>query len=253
MLRAEHVSKYYRNGRRRTAAVQDVSIAVEPGEFVALIGESGCGKSTLARLLTGILIPDEGAVILDGRQISPAARKKDKRIAAAVQLVLQHGKSALDPRFSVEKSIAEPLEMLTSLSKQEIREKTAGLMRRLGLESELAGRKPRTLSGGQQKRVCLARALATEPQYLVFDEVVSGLDVLVRKQVLELIREIRKQSGAGCVFITHDMDVALFLADRIAVMKDGRIVEDRKYTGDPACFTHPYTRELLEKRDPFAP
>ena len=248
MLCAEHISKYYTNGRHKTFALKDVCLSLDKGESVAVVGESGSGKSTLARLLTGITAPDEGDILLNGKSIVPPARKKDKSICAAIQLVIQDGKSALDSRFTVYKSIAEPFENLSSLSKAGIKEKVFSLMERLELEPELEKRRPGQLSGGQQKRVCIARALATEPDYILFDEAVSGLDVLIRRKVLDLIREIHKESGSAFVMITHDIEVALYMADRIVVMQKGQITEDCRKTEGTFRFTHPYTNLLLEKR-----
>ena len=252
MLCAEHVSKYYTSGRHKIFALKDVSLSLEKGESIAVVGESGSGKSTLARLLTGITAPDEGDILLNGKSIVPPARKKDKSICAAIQLVLQDGKSALDPRFTVYKSIAEPLDNLSSLSKAGIKEKVFSLMERLELGPELEKRRSGQLSGGQQKRVCIARALATEPDYILFDEAVSGLDVLIRRKVLDLMREIHKESGSASVMITHDIEVALYLADRIVVMQKGQITEDCRKTSGTFSFAHPYTKLLLEKMQPFS-
>ncbi len=251
MLEALQVSKIYKTARHRTTAVDRVSLKLERGEFLALVGESGSGKTTLARMLAGIVAPGEGQILLDGRSIAPPARRKDKRICAAVQMVLQDGKSALDPRYTVFRSIAEPLRNLTDLTETQIRETVRSLMERLELEPSLEDRRAHELSGGQQKRVCIARALAPGPDYLFYDEAVSGLDVLIKKSVLRLIRELHEERGDCSVLITHDMDAALYLADRIAVMQNGEIVEDRPYRGDPSCFTHPYTISLLRKMDPY--
>ncbi len=125
-------------------------------------------------------------------------------------------------------------------------------MERVELPEELRKRRAAELSGGQQKRVCIARALATSPRYLIFDEATGGLDVLVKEKILALIRDVHARSGAATLMITHDMDVALYMADRIAVMRSGEIVENRRYTGDPSCLTHPYSRLLLQKMDPFS-
>ena len=167
-------------------------------------------------------------------------------------MVLQDGKSALDPRFTVYRSIAEPIRNLLRLPKREEEALVASLMERVELAPELLKRRASELSGGQQKRVCIARALATSPRYLIFDEATGGLDVLVKEKILALIRAVHTQSGVSTLMITHDMDVALYMADRIAVMKDGEILENRRYTGDPGCLTHPYSRLLLEKMDPYA-
>ncbi len=251
MLIAEHVSKTYGNGFRAVPALKDATLSMTPGELCVVVGESGSGKTTLARIMAGIMTPTEGGVFLDGKSIAPPARKKDRSICAGIQMVLQDGKSALDPRYSVYRSIAEPIQNLLRLSKKKERELVFSLMERMELPSDLADRVPSELSGGQQKRVCIARALATGPRYLIFDEAVSGLDVLLREKILTLIRDVHKQTGAATLMITHDMDVAMYMADRIVVMQKGQIIEDRLYTGDPGCLTHPYSRRLLKAMDPF--
>ncbi len=252
MLIAEHVTKTYQAGGIETLAVKDASLTLTPGELTVLVGESGSGKTTLCRLLAGIAAPSAGAILLDGRSIAPPARRKDRTLCAAIQMVLQDGKSALDPRFTVYRSIAEPIRNLLRLPKREEEALVASLMERVELAPELLKRRASELSGGQQKRVCIARALATSPRYLIFDEATGGLDVLVKEKILALIRVVHTQSGVSTLMITHDMDVALYMADRIAVMKDGEILENRRYTGDPGCLTHPYSRLLLEKMDPYA-
>ncbi len=250
MLIAEHVTKIYGQGKHAAYAVKDASLQLAPGELTVLVGESGSGKTTLSRMIAGIISPTEGTVMLDGKSIAPPARRKDKQICAKIQMVLQDGKSALDPRFSVYRSIAEPIRNLLCLSRQEERELVFSLMESVELSVDLADRIPAELSGGQQKRVGIARALATSPEYLVFDEVTSGLDVLLKEKILRLIRELHQKSGAATLMITHDMDVALYMADRIIVMQNGEIVENRQYTGDIACLTHPYSRLLLRAMSP---
>ncbi len=247
MLEAKCLSKRYEKGASSGAqyAVKQVNFSLEDGSFCALVGESGSGKSTLARLLCGVLPPTEGSILLDGAPISCKQFYRNPQLRSKIQMVLQDGKSALDPRFSVYRSIAEPLRNLKHLSGAEERERVYGLMEELELPVTLAQRKAYELSGGQQKRVCIARALAAEPEIIIFDEAVSGLDVLLQKNVLDLLKRLHAQFSMSCLFITHDMDAALYLADRVMVMQNGVIVEDRHFSGDADCFTHPYSRLLL--------
>lgn len=252
MLIAEHVTKTYRNGKSETTAVKDASLSLIPGELTVLVGQSGCGKTTLSRILAGIIPPTSGSVLLDGQSVVPPARRKNRQLNAEIQVVLQDAGSALDPHFSVYRSIAEPIRNLLHLSKAEEKARVTSLMERLRLPSTLADRRPGELSGGQLKRVCIARALATAPRYLIFDEATSGLDVLVKETILDLIRELHRETGAATLMITHDMDAALYMADRIAVMLRGEIVENRPYTGDPGCLKHPWSRRLLEQMEPYA-
>ncbi len=252
MLIAEHVTKIYGQGSSAVCAVKDACLQLVPGELTVLVGESGSGKTTLSRMLAGIISPTEGTVMLDGKSIAPPARKKDKDLCAKIQMVLQDGKSALDPRFSVYRSIAEPIRNLLQMSKQDERDLVFSLMESVELPADLADRTPAELSGGQQKRVGIARALAPSPGYLIFDEVTSGLDVLLKEKILSLIRRLHQKSGAATMMITHDMDVALYMADRILVMQNGEIVENRRYTGDSGCLTHPYSRLLLQEMNPIS-
>lgn len=227
-------------------AVKNVDIALNRGEFCVLVGESGSGKSTLARMLTGLIPPTSGDVLLDGQSILSRRNKRDKTICSRIQLVLQDGKSALDPRMSIYNCIAEPIRNLTHMTKQDEKFRIFDLMDQMELPRKLLARKPAELSGGQQKRVCIARALAAQPEIIIFDEAVSGLDVIVRKNILDLLLDMHTQQNITYLFITHDMDVALYLADTVLVMKDGEIVERVWYKGDPSYFAHPYSKLLLD-------
>jgi nickel transport system ATP-binding protein len=234
----------------RLTAVNGVSLTLRKGDFCALVGESGSGKSTLARMLLGMIPPTSGDVLLDGKSIVQSGKRRNNTIFARIQLVLQDGKSALDPRMTIYQSIAEPIHNLTACPKAEIRGRVETLMEEMDLDPALLQRRPSELSGGQQKRVCIARALAAEPEIIIFDEAVSGLDVLVQKNILNLLKRLHSERNVAYLLITHNMDVALYLADYIWVMKDGEIVERVHYTGDTACFHHSYSRLLLKAMTP---
>lgn len=224
---------------------------IQNGSFCALVGESGSGKSTLAQLMCGLLVPSSGEVLFEGKNISLCRGKQKQVLRSKIQLILQDGKGAMDPRFTVYQIIAEPIRNFRKLSKKEEEREINDLLTMMELPEEIKLRKAHELSGGQQKRVCIARALAAQPDVLIFDEAVSGLDVLVRKHILDLLKRLHQERKMTCFFITHDLDVALYLADRVMVMRCGKIIEDRTFHGSTDCFTHPYTKLLLHSIAPY--
>ena len=232
MLEVKNVSKQYR-GEDKLLFVSDVSLSMADHRIYALVGESGCGKSTLSRLILGLESPSSGQILLDGKPISRKRKNNRKETAKAIQLVLQDGKSALDPHFTVYQVIAEPLRNLLALPKDKERSRVYELLDRMELSKESAAKKTGELSGGQQKRIGIARALAASPRYIVFDESISGLDVILRKNIFYL-------------FITHEIDAALYLADEIHVMQNGKLIESRRWCGNLDVFKNPYTKQLLQ-------
>lgn len=249
MLMAKQLSKEYtvqQSGKKtRFHAVNSVSLTLKDSERYALVGESGSGKTTLARLLAGIMTPTQGSVLLDDQELFSI--KNRRNVYRKIQIVFQDAESSLNPQMTVYNLIAEPLRNLLKLSREEERDRVNALMRRMDLSPELYRRKPRELSGGQQKRVSIARAVGVKPEIIIFDEAFSGLDVIVRKDILELLHELHKEMGCTYLMITHDIDVALYSADTIFVMKDGEIVECAEYRGNLDCFKHKYSRLLLQK------
>lgn len=155
------------------------------------------------------------------------------------------GKSALDPRFTVYQAIAEPIRNLLNIPKEKERARIFELLDRMGMPKETANKKTGELSGGQQKRVGIARALAVSPRYIVFDESISGLDVILRKSILELLKRVQEEEQCCYLFITHEIDAALYLADEIHVMQNGKLIESRQWNGDLKIFQNPYTKQLL--------
>lgn len=247
MLELKNVSKQYRGeGKLLCDAVADVSLSLEDHRIYALVGESGCGKSTLSRLILGLESPSSGQILLDGKPVSRRGAKRRKETAKTIQLVLQDGKSALDPHFTVYQAIAEPIRNLIRLSKEKERARIFELLDCMGLPEETAKRKTGELSGGQQKRVGIARALAVSPRYIVFDESISGLDVILRKKILKLLKSVQAKQQCSYLFITHEIDAALYLADEIHVMQDGKLIESCLWNGNPDVFQNPYTKQLLQ-------
>jgi ABC-type glutathione transport system ATPase component len=240
VIRLEAVSKRFLAGppwrRRAVDALHPVSFAVSPGETVAVVGESGSGKTTLARLCLGLLGPTQGTLFFEGAPLRPGARRLRGRLAA----VLQNPASSLNPRMTIAAAIAEPMRIGRCLE----RGRVGQLLGQVGLSETFGRRLPHELSGGQQQRVAIARALGTSPRLVVFDEAVSALDVSVQAQILNLIRDLRDQTGFACLFITHDVAVARYVADRAIVMRAGRIEDEIDKAGLYGAASHAYTRRL---------
>ena len=246
-LTVQNITKTYSSRdkkQNKLNALNDVSFTVNSGEFCAIVGESGSGKSTLSQIITGLIPATSGKVFFNDTELAKSNAERRKELFQNVQLVLQDGKSALDPQFTVYDCIAEPIRNLCRMSRENEKKRVSELIRQMELSDNILQRKPHELSGGQQKRVCIARALAVNPEIIIFDEAISGLDVILRKNILDLLKRIHKENGCTMLFITHDMDVALYMASRIIVMKDGRIAEDTKCNGKPDCLTHPYSKML---------
>jgi peptide/nickel transport system ATP-binding protein len=227
-------------------AVDGVSFTLHEGETLGVVGESGCGKSTLARAVLKLLPKTAGRVVWLGRDLDEAAQTDLRSLREDFQIVFQDPLASLDPRMPVGQSIAEPLKALEpGLSRQRIREKVRAIMGRVGLDPAWINRYPHELSGGQNQRVGLARAMIVEPKMLVCDEAVSALDVTIQAQIIELIRGLQAEAGLSLIFISHDLSVVRRLSHRVMVLYLGRVVElapAAALYGDPR---HPYTRALL--------
>ncbi|MDE0057393.1 MAG: ATP-binding cassette domain-containing protein [Defluviicoccus sp.] len=223
-------------------AVDDVSFSVREGEVLAIVGESGCGKTTLARMLLGLLAPSGGSIRFAGRPMRQVGRT---HIAARVQPVFQDPYSSLNPRKTLGRIVGLPLAVHRIGSEPERRSRVAEIMELVGLPAHLVHAYPNQLSGGQRQRVAIARALAIRPAIVVFDEPTSALDVSVQAQILNLLLELRQSLNLTYVFISHDLAVVEHIADRVAVMYLGRLVE---LGGTAEIFDsprHPYTETLL--------
>lgn len=241
------VIKRYGTGAHPVVAVDGVDLEVIPGEMLAIVGESGSGKSTLARLMTGLENPTAGDVRFKGAPLESGSLAWRRAFARQVQLVFQSASYALNPLKTVRAAIEVPLKV-AGMSSAERMDRVRELLEMVELKpaSEYVDRYPRQLSGGQRQRVVIARAMALRPEVLVADEPVSSLDVSVRNQILNLLLDLENQYHFTLVLITHDLGVARGMADRIAVMKSGRIVELGEAERLFAHPQHPYTRALLE-------
>ncbi|MEN3167048.1 ABC transporter ATP-binding protein [Gluconobacter sp. OJB] len=243
LLEAKNLSKHYRLARGETLrAVSDVSLAVHRGEALALVGESGCGKSTLGRTLIGLGAPSSGEVFFEGERISGLSDRALRRWRPRMQMVFQDSSSTFNPRRTIGDTLAEPMRIH---GRAGIAERIATLLEQVGLSSSVLSRYPHEFSGGQRQRLNIARALMLGPELLVADEPTSALDVSVQAQIVNLLRELRNSLGVACVFISHDLAVVRQMADRIAVMYLGRIVEEGDVLAVLEASAHPYTRALL--------
>jgi peptide/nickel transport system ATP-binding protein len=244
LLELRNLAKVYPHSEVR--AVDAVSLDIHSGETLGLVGESGSGKSTLGRLILRLIEPTAGSILFDGRDLLSASRTEMRRLRRDMQIIFQDPFASLDPRFTVEQIIAEPLIIHGTASDGAVRARVAELLRAVGLDESALRRYPHEFSGGQRQRIGIARALALRPKFIVCDEPVSALDVSVGAQIVNLLAQLQRDFGLTYLFISHSMPVVRYLSTRIAVMYRGQIVEvgpAEQITDRPQ---HPYTKSLLE-------
>jgi oligopeptide/dipeptide ABC transporter ATP-binding protein len=249
ILEARGVWKSYRGERRgekrRRPALIDTSIALRRGEILGVVGESGSGKTTLARCLALLVRPDQGTILCEGEDLTALSNRDLRHRRRRIQTVFQDPFSSLNPRISVGDAIGEVLAVHHLVPAHGIDARIAELLNLVGLPRSSVTRYPKDFSGGQRQRICIARALAAQPDVIIADEPFSALDVSIRAQIINLLLELRDALGLSMVFIGHDLFVVHFLANRIAVMLGGQIIEILPPSATLAAAMHPYTRELI--------
>ena len=247
LLRVNHLKKYFKTHSGELHAVDDVTLGIEEGTTLGVVGESGCGKSTLSRAILGLVRPTKGEIFFDGRCIRGASAGKMTRreCARKIQVVFQDPLASLNPRHTVREILTEGMLYHGLCDKENARDKAASLLVRVGLPTHILDRYPHEFSGGERQRLCIARAVALEPELLICDEAVSALDLSIRAQILDLLMELKKNMGLSILFISHDIGVVQHVSDRVIVMNRGRIVESgdcSEVLGNPR---DEYTRALI--------
>ncbi|MFA1737641.1 ABC transporter ATP-binding protein [Lysinibacillus fusiformis] len=231
--------------RQQVSAVIDVSFEIEEGTTFSLVGESGCGKSTTGRLITRLIEPSSGSIVVDGKEVATAKQSELKHLRQTVQMIFQDPYASLNPRMKVKELVGEPLEIHTKLSKAEREKLVLEMLEVVGLSADHADRYAHEFSGGQRQRLGIARALITKPKIIIADEPVSALDVSIQSQILNLLKRLQQEYKISYLFISHDLSVVEHISHYIGVMYLGTIVEvGKKETifNDPK---HPYTQALI--------
>ena len=247
VLRLENISKTFVKGKLRKEVLKDVSLEINSGEILGLIGESGSGKSTIANIVTGFETPDSGSIFFQGKKTEYGKKQLKsnmKRSYTDIQMVFQNPESSFAPGFKVMESVIEGIRYIKK--GEDHRKKASELLSLVGIDEELYEKKCRDLSGGQCQRVAIARALISEPRLIIHDEITSALDVQSQARVLNLLYDLKMNKNMGMLFISHDIAVVSSICERVAVLKDGRVVETGytdKIINSPG---NEYTRQLID-------
>jgi peptide/nickel transport system ATP-binding protein/oligopeptide transport system ATP-binding protein len=254
MVEVQNLKKFFTIGgggfrkKYTIKAVDDVSFHITEREILGLVGESGCGKTTCGKIILRILNPSSGKIVFEGHDITSISQKEMARFRKQMMIIYQDPFGSLDPRMKIGSTIAEPMEVHHMFSKEENEQKEnriVELMETVGLTPDQINRYPHEFSGGQRQRIGIARALATNPKFIVADEPVSALDVSIQAQIINLLKDLQKKFGLTLLFITHDLSVIKHISDRVAVMYTGQIVEIAPRQELFRHPLHPYTQTLL--------
>ena len=246
LVEIKHLKKYYNTPRGLLHAIDDVTMDIEKGKTIGIVGKSGCGKSTLGKTLIRMEDATDGEVYFDGKEVTHMSQHEFKNMRMRMQMIFQDPYASLDPRMSVSQLIAEPIQTYhLAKNKKELDEMVFQLMEEVGLAKRLANSYPHELDGGRRQRIGIARALSLNPEFIVYDEPVSALDVSIQAQILNLLMDLQEEKNLTYMFITHDMSVVKHISDDIAVMYLGQVVEKAEYQELFAKPLHPYSQALF--------
>ena len=246
LVEIKHLKKYYNTPRGLLHAIDDVTMDIEKGKTIGIVGESGCGKSTLGKTLIRMEDATDGEVYFDGKEVTHMSQHEFKNMRMRMQMIFQDPYATLDSRMSVSQLIAEPIQTYhLAKNKKELDEMVFQLMEEVGLAKRLANSYPHELDGGRRQRIGIARALSLNPEFIVCDEPVSALDVSIQAQILNLLMDLQEEKNLTYMFITHDMSVVKHISDDIAVMYLGQVVEKAEYQELFARPLHPYSQALF--------
>ena len=245
LLEVRNLKKYFGKKDRVLHAVDDISVTIQQGKTLGVVGESGCGKSTLGRTVLRLLEPTDGQIIFDGQDITHVSEREMRKYRQSMQIIFQDPYASLNPRMTVRELIQAPLDVYSHESEAEKLAKVKNIMAKVGLREEYMSKYPHEFSGGQRQRIVIARALILEPKFIFCDEPVSALDVSIQAQVLNLLHELQQKFNLTYMFISHDLSVVEMISDRIAVMYLGFVVETAPKEMLYKNPSHPYTQALL--------
>lgn len=244
-IEIKNLKKYFNTKRGMVHAVDDVSMTIAAGKTMGIVGESGCGKSTLGRVLVHLEDSTDGSILMDGKDVTVLNKRGLREFRENAQIIFQDPYSSLNPRYTVEETIQEPLRLTRKYSRREMDEMTTALMDLVGISPRLRMSYPHEMDGGRRQRVGIARALALDPKFIVCDEPVSALDVSIQAQILNLLQDLQQEKGMAYMFITHDLSVVRHISDDISVMYLGQLVETSPSKELFVKQYHPYTKALL--------